>query len=100
MRKFDNTIEFDARKFSWEIGTGVTCASDLGIRPIQTPFVRVYKDSGDLGLTLVNPLRKTKCDFVLTEEKVFDGGDIIAWKFKSVNQKPGATNISLTIFND
>jgi hypothetical protein len=102
MRKFDTTIEFDAAKFDWTpggLGIGSAEASQLGLLPGWPPYCQVYQDAADLGMTLVNTKKGTKCDFVLTEEKFIDG-DVISWTFESVNRPQGAEKILVTIYND
>jgi hypothetical protein len=94
MKEFDKTIEFDASKFTWNLGCGTTFASDLGLKAGSVPYVQVYNDAADVGMTLVNPKRGTKRDFVLADVLTIEG-DIAAWKFKGVN-----INADVTIYND
>jgi hypothetical protein len=90
-----NINTFDASKISWEGKKGFVEASDLGLKAGMLPYSPLYDDACDLGLFLFNPKKGTKCLFVL--ERVMDNndGDIVYWKFASVDGK-----IGLTIFND
>jgi hypothetical protein len=104
MKEFDTTKEFDATKFSWDLGVGVADCSEIGLPPGHHPYVQVYNDAADVGMTLVNPKRGTRKNFVLTETITVEG-DTVGWKFESTEpsimglRKLGG-KCAVTIYND
>ena len=92
-KPFQTAKQFDARKFNWDRFPnhirGYAEASDLGLKAGQAPYSQAYTDACDAGLTLVNPLRGTRMDFLLTSE-----GEQ-GWSFRSLEG-----NLHLTVWND
>jgi len=98
MKEFDNTIEFDATKFTWELGCGYAEASQLGLKPGEVPYVRSYSNcnSYDASMTLVNPKRGTKMEYVLEKSIVSPNSwAVYGWKFRAKG-----VNSTVTIYND
>lgn len=92
-KPFQTAKQFDARKFNWDRflnhTRGYAEASDLGLKAGQAPYSQAYTDACDVGLTLINPLRGTRMDFLLTSE-----GEQ-GWSFRSLEG-----NLHLTVWND
>lgn len=92
-KPFQTAKQFSAKKFSWDRFPnhvrGYAEASELGLRAGQVPYSQAYTDACDAGLTLVNPIRGTRMDFLLTSE-----GEQ-GWSFRSLEG-----NLHLTIWND
>jgi hypothetical protein len=92
-KSFDRTREFYASKFSW-IGKKGSCdLSDLGCKPGQVPFVQVYQDAIDLGLTLIG--KRSKRDFILDHEEVDKEGETLWYKLDSTDGM-----FTITLYND
>lgn len=74
---------------------GFTEASALGFKPGEFPCYRLYNDSCDVGLVLVNPSKGTKAVFNLVNE---EGGK---WTLVSYpRDNPQNKMIYLIVFND
>lgn len=92
-KPFQTAKQFDARKFTWarfpNHTRGYAEASDLGLKAGQAPYSQAYADACDAGLTLINPVRGTRMDFLLASE--CEQG----WSFASLDGK-----LHLTVWND
>ena len=92
-KPFQTAKQFSAKQFNWDRFPnhvrGSAEASSLGLRAGQAPYSRAYTDAYDEGLTLINPIRGTRMDFLLTSE-----GEQ-GWSFRSLDG-----NLHLTVWND
>ena len=85
MQNSGHRLILSAHKFSWNGSSGSTFASDLMLKPGQTPTE----------FTLRNERRNTKVEFKHCKTNRDREGDILSWSFKSLCGK-----ITSTIFND
>ena len=97
MKELDNTIEFDATKFTLELGCGYAEASQLGLKPGEVPFVKSSLSlNDDASMTLVNPKRGTKMEYVLEKSIISPNSwAVYGWKFRA-----NGINSTVTIYND
>lgn len=77
-----NPCPFQVKQFSFHKGhkSIVAEASELGFKPGQVPYSRLYDDSADVGITLRNPDTGATTHWFCGEELKMDG-EIVAWIF-------------------
>ena len=88
---------FSTDFFSYRDNTFYADASDLSNGEL---FSRVWSDSYDVGLTLVNPSTGNEEVFYIDDTDKDEEGDITGWRLKPVNKALADRGITITLFND